>query len=70
VATAPAKRVMVRVHWAASRDTPNVVATLVISGAPKLPTTATTSAMNSSDGTSRRGMVSDSVVFVTGWSRW
>src|SRR5437899_2606707 len=52
---APVSRVMVRVHCALARDTSNVVATLVISGAPRLPTAATTRAMNTSDGTSTRG---------------
>jgi len=47
-ATAPVSSAIVRVHWAAARETPSVVATLVISGAPRLPTTATTSAISSS----------------------
>src|SRR5579859_4482666 len=42
VTMAPLKRVMVCVHCALSSDTPNVVATLVMSGAPRLPTAATT----------------------------
>jgi hypothetical protein len=46
---------MVSVHCALSSDTWNVTATLVISGAPRLPTAATTRAMNISDGTSSRG---------------
>ena len=48
MATAPVSSAMVKVHCAASRDTRSVVATLVISGAPRLPTTATTSAISSS----------------------
>ena len=52
---APLRRVMVSVHCAAASDTWNVVATLVIRGAPRLPTAATTKAMNSSEGTSSRG---------------
>lgn len=69
VATAPASRVMVRVHWALLRDTPKRVATLVISGAPRLPIAATTSAMNTSDGTSSRvlaGAAGVAVATVTG----
>ena len=38
---------MVSDHCALASETWNVVATLVISGAPRLPTTATTSAMTS-----------------------
>ncbi|MCP9983167.1 hypothetical protein [Actinomadura madurae] len=45
---------MVSVHCALSRETWNVVATLVMSGVPRLATAATTSAMNIRAGTSRR----------------
>ena len=38
MATAPVSSVMVSVHCALASDTWNVVATLVISGAPRLPT--------------------------------
>ena len=49
--TAPLSSVTVSVHWAAAKDTCNCVATLVISGAPRLPTAAATSAMKISVGT-------------------
>ena len=51
---APLRRVIVSVHCALASDTPNVVATLVIRGAPRLPTAATTKAMNSSEEISPR----------------
>lgn len=54
MATAPDSSVMVSVHWALASDTRNVVATLVIKGAPRLPMAATTSAMKMREGTSRR----------------
>ena len=68
MATAPDSSVMVSVHWALASDTWNVVATLVISGAPRLPTTATTSAMKRREGTSRR-VRSPVAAAVTGSSR-
>jgi hypothetical protein len=52
---APLRRVIVNVHCALASETWNVVATLVIRGAPRLPTAATTKAMNSSEGTNSRG---------------
>ena len=42
VAIAPVRRGVVRVHRALETETRNVVAALVISGAPRLPTTTTT----------------------------
>lgn len=65
---APLKRVIVNVHCALPSDTWNVVATLVISGAPRLPTAATTMAMNSSEGISRRGSEGLCGALI-GWSR-
>lgn len=58
VATAPDSRGAVSVHCALARDTCIVVATLVISGAPRLPTAATTSATKTSAGTSKRDVPS------------
>ncbi len=55
MARAPLNKVMVSVHCALSSETWNVDATLVMSGAPRLPIAATTSAMNISEETSSRG---------------
>ncbi|CAM5706376.1 hypothetical protein SALBM217S_02917 [Streptomyces griseoloalbus] len=54
VATAPLSSATVSVHCALPSETWNVVATLVMSGAPMLPTAATTRAMHISEGTSSR----------------
>ena len=55
MATAPVSRVIVSVHCAAASDTWWVLATLVISGAPRLPMAATTSATNTNVATSTPG---------------
>jgi hypothetical protein len=68
VARAPLNKVMVSVHCALSSDTWNVVATLVMSGAPRLPIAATTRATNISEGTSSRGSAELGEGF-TGWTR-
>lgn len=67
VATAPLSRAMVSVHCALSRETWNVVATLVMSGVPRLATAATTRAMNIRAGTSRRASERIGAVLM-GWS--
>ena len=69
VATAPARRVTVNVHCALASDTWKVVATLVMSGAPRLPTAATTRAMKSNDGARDRGSRAGEAT-LTGSCRW
>lgn len=68
VATAPLSSAMVSVHCALSSETWYVVATLVMSGVPRLATAATTRAMNIREGTSRRASECSRLVLI-GWSR-
>ncbi|MGW0916616.1 hypothetical protein ACWD1Z_33550 [Streptomyces sp. NPDC002784] len=68
MATAPLSSATVSVHCALPGETCNEVATLVMSGTPRLATAATTRAMNSSEGTSSRASERSRVV-LTGWSR-
>ena len=62
VAIAPASSVLVSVHCALLRDTRYSTATLVINGAPRLPATATTRAMNMSEVTRTRPVPRASVI--------